>query len=271
MTYRLGKPLLQVDTYAMVNLVAGRRVVPELIQDDFTPRGDGAACARRADRSRARRARAGGSRGGAREPRHRGREPARGRGDHRRARRRGSDRLRPDAPRSRSCVAARWLLPAALRATVLLPIEFRELVDASRRRSFTATSRTCAPPWIDGRRSIDTFVTVEADEYFKGGPRRVTHRPRARRPDRPLPDHLRRRARVSRRATKSSCSCAAMAGRVSIVGLSQGAFRVSPDRAAGASLTSPVLMAAAERRRPDRRARRRRRGVRSPLTPSATW
>ena len=37
LTYRLGKPLMRVDTYAMVNLVAGRRVVPELIQDDFTP------------------------------------------------------------------------------------------------------------------------------------------------------------------------------------------------------------------------------------------
>ena len=37
MTYRLGKPLVQVDTYAMANLVAGRRVVPELIQDEFTP------------------------------------------------------------------------------------------------------------------------------------------------------------------------------------------------------------------------------------------
>jgi lipid-A-disaccharide synthase len=37
MTYRLGKPLVNVDTYAMANLVAGRRVVPELIQDDFTP------------------------------------------------------------------------------------------------------------------------------------------------------------------------------------------------------------------------------------------
>jgi lipid-A-disaccharide synthase len=36
-TYRFGKPLLHVDTYAMVNLVAGSRVVPELIQDDFTP------------------------------------------------------------------------------------------------------------------------------------------------------------------------------------------------------------------------------------------
>lgn len=37
LTYRLGKPLLHVDTYAMANLVAGRRVVPELIQDAFTP------------------------------------------------------------------------------------------------------------------------------------------------------------------------------------------------------------------------------------------
>jgi lipid-A-disaccharide synthase len=37
LTYRFGKPLLHVDTYAMVNLVAGSRVVPELIQDDFTP------------------------------------------------------------------------------------------------------------------------------------------------------------------------------------------------------------------------------------------
>ncbi|HJR59791.1 MAG TPA: lipid-A-disaccharide synthase [Vicinamibacterales bacterium] len=37
LTYRVGKPLVRVDTYAMANLVAGRRVVPELIQDDFTP------------------------------------------------------------------------------------------------------------------------------------------------------------------------------------------------------------------------------------------
>jgi lipid-A-disaccharide synthase len=37
LTYTIGKPLLHVDTYAMVNLVAGSRVVPELIQDAFTP------------------------------------------------------------------------------------------------------------------------------------------------------------------------------------------------------------------------------------------
>jgi lipid-A-disaccharide synthase len=37
LTYRLGKPFVHVQTYAMANLVAGRAVVPELIQDAFTP------------------------------------------------------------------------------------------------------------------------------------------------------------------------------------------------------------------------------------------
>ena len=37
LTYRLGKPFVRVETYAMANLVAGRRVVPELIQEAFTP------------------------------------------------------------------------------------------------------------------------------------------------------------------------------------------------------------------------------------------
>ena len=37
LTYLLGKPFVAVDMYAMVNLVAERRIVPELIQADFTP------------------------------------------------------------------------------------------------------------------------------------------------------------------------------------------------------------------------------------------
>jgi lipid-A-disaccharide synthase len=37
LTYRLGKPFVRVATYGMVNLVAGQAVVPELIQDAFTP------------------------------------------------------------------------------------------------------------------------------------------------------------------------------------------------------------------------------------------
>jgi lipid-A-disaccharide synthase len=37
LTYRLGKRFVKVSMYAMPNLVAGERIVPELIQDDFTP------------------------------------------------------------------------------------------------------------------------------------------------------------------------------------------------------------------------------------------
>ncbi len=37
LTYAIGRPLVRVPHFAMVNLIAGRRVVPELIQRDFTP------------------------------------------------------------------------------------------------------------------------------------------------------------------------------------------------------------------------------------------
>jgi lipid-A-disaccharide synthase len=37
MTYRLGIHLAKVEMYAMVNLIAGRRIVVELIQDACTP------------------------------------------------------------------------------------------------------------------------------------------------------------------------------------------------------------------------------------------
>ena len=36
LTYALGRPLLRVNQFAMVNLIAGRAVVPELMQADFT-------------------------------------------------------------------------------------------------------------------------------------------------------------------------------------------------------------------------------------------
>ncbi|MGE3509210.1 MAG: lipid-A-disaccharide synthase [Vicinamibacterales bacterium] len=35
--YAIGRRFVKVDTFAMVNLIAGSRVVPELIQDAFTP------------------------------------------------------------------------------------------------------------------------------------------------------------------------------------------------------------------------------------------
>jgi lipid-A-disaccharide synthase len=37
LTYKVGRPLVKVDTFGMVNLIAGERVAPELIQDAFTP------------------------------------------------------------------------------------------------------------------------------------------------------------------------------------------------------------------------------------------
>jgi lipid-A-disaccharide synthase len=37
LTYRLGRRFVKVDTFGMVNLIAGERIVPELIQDAFTP------------------------------------------------------------------------------------------------------------------------------------------------------------------------------------------------------------------------------------------
>jgi lipid-A-disaccharide synthase len=36
-TYRLGRRLVKVDTFGMVNLIAGERIVPELIQDELEP------------------------------------------------------------------------------------------------------------------------------------------------------------------------------------------------------------------------------------------
>lgn len=37
LNWRLLRPLIHVDTFGMVNLIAGRRIVPELIQHDATP------------------------------------------------------------------------------------------------------------------------------------------------------------------------------------------------------------------------------------------
>jgi lipid-A-disaccharide synthase len=37
LTALLAKPLVRIPFFSMVNLIAGKRVVPELIQSDFTP------------------------------------------------------------------------------------------------------------------------------------------------------------------------------------------------------------------------------------------
>jgi lipid-A-disaccharide synthase len=37
MTYLLGRSTVKVPYFAMVNLIAGEKIVPELVQHDFTP------------------------------------------------------------------------------------------------------------------------------------------------------------------------------------------------------------------------------------------
>jgi lipid-A-disaccharide synthase len=37
LTYQIGRRLVRVESIGMVNLIAGERVVPELVQDAFTP------------------------------------------------------------------------------------------------------------------------------------------------------------------------------------------------------------------------------------------
>ena len=58
-------------------------------------------------------------------------------------------------------------LSVSVQATVLVPIEFRELVNTAPVivAGKVADVRT---EWVDGRRSIETFVTVTAGEYLKG-------------------------------------------------------------------------------------------------------
>ena len=85
LTYRLGKPFVNVDTYAMPNLVAGRRIVPELIQDEFTPRARGGRDRRAADGSATPRAHARGAAAVSRAARRAGRERPRRRGGPRRS------------------------------------------------------------------------------------------------------------------------------------------------------------------------------------------
>jgi lipid-A-disaccharide synthase len=60
LTYQLGRRLVSVDTIGMVNLIAGEKIVPELIQDAFTPEAVAReAVAMLTDRDRAARVREG--------------------------------------------------------------------------------------------------------------------------------------------------------------------------------------------------------------------
>lgn len=134
------------------------------------------------------------------------------------------------------------ILPVALQATVLVPIEFRELVSTApvivHGRVVDVRSAL-----LDGRRSVETFVTVEAGEYLKGqlGPNFTIRVPGG---------------QIGRYRTVFVGAPEFQAGdelvlfletpRASlphIVGLSQGAYRVVPDPRTGQRMvTTPIVM-----------------------------
>jgi hypothetical protein len=59
-----------------------------------------------------------------------------------------------------------------LRATVLVPAEFREIVAGSQIIVYGRIADV-RPEWSDDRRRIDTVVSVQAGSYLKGGPASV--------------------------------------------------------------------------------------------------
>lgn len=134
------------------------------------------------------------------------------------------------------------ILPVVLGATVILPIEFRELVTIApvivHGRVVDVRSE-----WVDGRRSVETFVTVEAAEYFKGNlGERVTLR---------VPGgQLGRYRTVFIGAPEFQDGDevvlflkSAGAAYPYVIGLSQGAFRVVADPRSGRRMvTTPVVM-----------------------------
>jgi hypothetical protein len=129
---------------------------------------------------------------------------------------------------------------ATLAATVLIPIEFRELVGVS---STIVRGRVTDvhADWVDGRRSLETLLTIEADEYLKG---RLGETLMVRVPGGQLGRY--RTIFVGAPEFRAGDGVVLFLrnvnGRLTIVGLSQGAFRVRTDGSGREMVTSPVLM-----------------------------
>jgi hypothetical protein len=61
------------------------------------------------------------------------------------------------------------LSPAILRATVIVPAEFREIVKGADIIAYGRVLETTVE-WSDDRRNVDTLVTFQVGTYLKGGP-----------------------------------------------------------------------------------------------------
>ncbi len=66
-------------------------------------------------------------------------------------------------------LAVLLLVAPSLRATVLVPAEFREIVTGSQIIVYGRVADVHAE-WADDRRRIDTVVSLEVSSYLKGGP-----------------------------------------------------------------------------------------------------
>jgi len=71
--------------------------------------------------------------------------------------------------RSAALVVLLSCLAPSLSATVLLPAEFREIVSGSQIIVYGRVSDVRAE-WIDGRRRIESVVTLEASSFYRGTP-----------------------------------------------------------------------------------------------------
>jgi len=132
------------------------------------------------------------------------------------------------------------LTAAAACATVLIPIEFRELVRVSSTIVHGRISDVRSE-WADGRRAVETFVTIDVTEYMKGSlGGTLTVR---------VPGGQIGRYRTIvvgapsfREGDEVVLFLRSYNGVLSVVGLSQGAFRVVADDTGRRLVTTPVVM-----------------------------
>jgi lipid-A-disaccharide synthase len=160
-TYRIGRRLVTVDTVGMVNLIAGEKIVPELIQEQFTPETVAhEAVSMLTDPARVSRIRAGLARV---------RALLGGSGASRRAAQAILRVIQDQKAMSKLAAVCLCLLAsaAAVHATVLVPADLGEL---SRDARAIARGRVVKvePRWTDDHRTIETIVSLEVDTYLKG-------------------------------------------------------------------------------------------------------
>ncbi len=133
-------------------------------------------------------------------------------------------------------------LPVAVRATVIVPIEWRELVTTAPVIVHGEVVDVRAG-WADGRRSVETFVTVSVAEYLKGdlGKTLIFRVPGG---------QLGRYRTIFVGAPEFQAGDEVVLflkhsapSYPYIIGLSQGAFRVVPDARTGRRMvTTPIVM-----------------------------